>query len=119
MWEDFDAEWHESAEEVMSGMKEWRLKHPRATLREIEDALDERLAKMRVRMLADTAMASGAAEMMCGEDGARLTCPTCGEELEARGKHERLLMSQYNQTLRIERRYGVCPQCAAGFFPSG
>jgi DNA repair exonuclease SbcCD ATPase subunit len=114
--EDFDAKWQELAEQVMSGMKEWRLKHPRATLSEIEKALDERLAKMRARMLADTALASAAAEMTRGEG---LACPTCGKELEVRGRHERVLTSQHNQTLRIERRYGVCPQCEAGFFPSG
>jgi predicted RNA-binding Zn-ribbon protein involved in translation (DUF1610 family) len=119
MREDFDAKWHEFAEDVMSGMKEWRIKHSRATLREIESALDERLAKMRARMLADTAMASAAAEMTSGEGGERMTCPVCGEELEARGKQERLLTSQYNQTMRIERKYGVCPHCEAGFFPSG
>ena len=26
--QDFDAKWDELAEEVMSGMKEWRLQHP-------------------------------------------------------------------------------------------
>lgn len=119
MREDFDAKWRELAEEVMSGMKEWRLRHPRATLHEIENALDERLAKMRARMLADTALASAAAEMTRGEGGEGLACPTCGKELEMRGRHERVLTSQHNQTLRIERRYGVCPQCEAGFFPSG
>jgi hypothetical protein len=119
MRKDFDAKWNELAEEVTSGMKEWRLEHPRATLCEIENALDERLGKMRARMLADTALASAAAEMMCGEEGERLRCPTCGSELEMRGKQERLLTSQHNQTLRLERRYGVCPQCEAGFFPFG
>jgi hypothetical protein len=34
MREDFDVRWHELAEEVISGMKEWRLQHPKATLRE-------------------------------------------------------------------------------------
>lgn len=63
MREDFDDKWEELAEEVMSGMKEWRIQNPRATLREIERALDERLAKMRVRMLADVALASEAAEL--------------------------------------------------------
>ena len=32
-------------EEVMSGMKEWRLQHPKATLTEIEITLDERLGR--------------------------------------------------------------------------
>ena len=49
---DFDAQWEQLAEEVMSGMKEWRLQHPKASLREIERALDERLGKMRARMVA-------------------------------------------------------------------
>ncbi len=46
---DFDAQWDELAAEVLSGMKEWRLQHPKATLRQIETALDERLGKMRAR----------------------------------------------------------------------
>jgi|GEM_PF-1287802 len=44
---DFDAQWEALAAEVLSGMKEWRLQHPKATLPEIEHALDERLAKMQ------------------------------------------------------------------------
>jgi hypothetical protein len=40
---DFDARWNALAEEVITGMKEWRLQHPKATLREIERALDEEL----------------------------------------------------------------------------
>lgn len=45
----FDRRWNELAEAVMTGMKEWRLQHPRATFRQIEAALDERLARMRAR----------------------------------------------------------------------
>jgi len=116
---DFDAKWHELAEEVMSGMKEWRIQHPRATLREIEATLDERLGKMRARMLADAALASAAADISRGEGEERPVCPECGKELEARGKQERQLTSQSNQVLRLERSYAVCPQCEAGFFPSG
>jgi len=119
MPKDFDAKWHEVAEEVMSGRKAWRIEHPRATLCEIEKALDEHLAKMRVRMLADAAMASAAVEITKGEEGEPALCPECGEKMEARGKQERLLTSQHNQVLRLERSYGVCPHCGAGFFPSG
>jgi len=41
MKKDFDAQWRTLSEEVLSGMKEWRLQHPRATLSEMEAALDE------------------------------------------------------------------------------
>ena len=60
---DFDVQWHELAEEVLSGMKEWRLQPPKAKLREIEAALDERLGKMCARMLQDAALASAAADI--------------------------------------------------------
>ena len=114
---DFDAKWHELAEEVMSGMKEWRLQHPKATLREIERALDERLAKMRARMLQDAALASAAADMQANEEEERPVCPECGARLESRGKQERHVTTLHNQELRLERSYGVCPTCGAGFFP--
>jgi len=39
-------------------MKEWRVQHPRATLSEMEVALDESLNRMRARMLEDMALAS-------------------------------------------------------------
>ncbi|MEZ4768890.1 MAG: hypothetical protein R2844_10755 [Caldilineales bacterium] len=51
---DFDAQWEQLAEEVMSGMKEWRLQHPRASLREIESALDERLGSSAAQQWLQT-----------------------------------------------------------------
>ena len=59
---EFDRRWNALAADVMIGMKDWRVAHPRATLREIETALDERLARMRARMLEDLALASPAAD---------------------------------------------------------
>jgi ribosomal protein S27AE len=119
MRDDFDARWHELAEEVMSGMKEWRLQHPKATLREIEQALDERLGKMRVRMLQDAALASAAADIKAAPAQEKPVCPKCGVVLESRGRGSRELATHHNQTMELERSYGVCPQCGEGFFPPG
>ena len=119
MKQDFDAKWDELAEEVMSGMKEWRLQHPKATLREIEQALDERLAKMRARMLQDAALASSAADIKAAQEAERPRCPECGAPLAERSHALRRLTTQHNQTLALERSYGVCPQCGAGVFPPG
>ena len=41
MRDDFDSQWRELAEEVLTGMTEWRLQHPKARLSEIEQALDD------------------------------------------------------------------------------
>jgi hypothetical protein len=42
-----ESRWQALADEVLTGMKEWRLQHPGASLREIDAALDERLSRVR------------------------------------------------------------------------
>lgn len=112
---DFDREWERLAEEVLSGMKEWRLQHPRATLSEMEEALDERLNRMRARMLEDMALASAAANL--SEAKARPCCPHCGTPLIARGKRRRGVQTNGGEEIVLERSYGVCPRCQVGLFP--
>ena len=86
--EDLDARWHQVAEDVMTGMKEWRIAHPQATFREIEAALDERLARLRARMLEDALLVSRAADWEAGS-GASPVCPECGHPwIDAGGKRE-------------------------------
>ena len=85
-----EPEWRAMSLEVIEGMQEWRTQHPKATLREIEQALDERLQRLRARMLQDTALASAAREWEAG-----------------------------SEEVRLEREYGVCPVCGTGFFPPG
>ena len=46
MQEAFDRRWHQLAQEVLSGIHDWRVQHPRATLTEIEEELDHRLNRM-------------------------------------------------------------------------
>ncbi len=116
---DFDQRWEKLSEEVLSGMKEWRLQHPRATLREMEAALDERLARMRARMLEDMALASRAANWKAEQTESKPVCPGCGEPLVSRGQEKRCLQTQGGEEIVLERRYGVCPKCGAGFFPPG
>ena len=113
--EEFDVRWRQLSEEVLVGMKEWRQAHPRATLREIETALDEKLAKVRARMLEDVALASKATDLV--ESGERVGCPTCGREMEAHGQEERTLTTTGNQEVVLKRSYAVCPACGAGLFP--
>jgi uncharacterized protein with PIN domain len=118
MWNEATAaRWQQEVDAVLSGMKEWRLQHPRASLREIETALDERLARVRARMLEDLALASAAARVREAPEGERPRCPTCGGPLEARGTEKRTLTTTYNQPIVLERSYASCPACQAGLFP--
>jgi hypothetical protein len=104
-------------EEVLVGMKDWRVQHPKATLQEIEEALDERLGRLRARMLEDGALASRASDWKDAEAEERPKCPLCGQPLVARGKKTRRLQTQGGQEVALKRSYGVCPTCQSGLFP--
>ena|SRR6266508_1434624 len=112
------SDWLALFEEVDAGFREWRREHPRATLTEIERALDERWAKARAAMLADATQASASADFG-GAGAERPHCPGCHVPLQARGKHRRRLRTQGDQEIPLERDYGECPQCGDAFFPSG
>lgn len=110
--------WEQLAAEVISGMAEWRLQHPKATLSEIEAALDERLAGMRARFLEDAALASGVADLQReGVEG--VVCAQCGGQVRLEGKRQRQVRTHGGQKLELERSYVICPRCEVGFFPPG
>jgi hypothetical protein len=117
MRSDFDGRWEELSQEVRAGVKQWRLEHPKATLSEIEQALDERLARLRARMLEDLALASAAADLSGEVEQPRAVCPDCGSALESRGQQFRQLRTHADQPIALWRSYGVCPTCQVGFFP--
>ncbi len=111
------AKWKELSEEILQGMSDWRERHPKATMREIEAEIDQRLSVLRAKMIADTAMASAQAEWDRGVSG--VVCPQCGEKLEKKGKKKRKLATQGGRHVELVREYGVCPKCGQGIFPPG
>jgi len=102
--------------DILSGMHEWRLQHPDATITEIEQALDERWYRLRARMLQDLALEREAANW---QDGAadRPTCLDCGRPLIRRGRQPRTLRTHGGQQVTLTRSYGYCPSCKKGHFP--
>jgi hypothetical protein len=113
------SDWEKLAREVLSGMKEWRVQHPRATFAEIEEEIDERVNEMRAKMLEDAVHWSEAVDLAAEEDGKRMHCKQCGRILQDRGKQSRTLTTQGNKSIELERSYGYCPTCRVGFFPPG
>jgi hypothetical protein len=114
---DFEGRWRRLREEVMVGIQEWRLPHPRATLEEIEAAVDERLARFRARRLQEVALASRAADRPRTAAPERPVCPTWGGSVALRGPRERRLMTHQGQPLSLERSDVVCPAGQVGGFP--
>ena len=109
------SEWEVLAEEVFTGFREWRVQHPRATFKEIETALDERLARVRARMLADAAVASATADL----GAERPVCPDCGGRLALAGQEARTLVTTYEQQVRLVRSATECTACGRRVFPPG
>jgi hypothetical protein len=116
---DVEKRWRELVEEAIGGMKGWRQEHPKATFKEIETALDERLAKVRAQMLEDVAMFSGMTDITALKADQRPRCPEpkCSTPLESRGQEPRSLLTNHNQAISLSRSYAECPACGRGLFP--
>ena len=104
------------SDEILSGMHEWRLQHPDATLTDIEHALDERWYRLRARMLHDLALEREAANWQATASQ-RPACPECGRTLIRRGRQPRQLKTHGDHSLTLTRSYGFCPRCKKGHFP--
>ncbi len=111
------AEWGRLSEGVFSQIEQWRREHPKATFEQIEAAVDERLAEVRVRVLEDAVLASEVADPSDAEPNP--TCGHCGLAMERRGTPGRRLLTDHNRSISLERAYFVCPSCGEGLFPPG
>jgi RNase P subunit RPR2 len=111
--EDLQKRWEEEGEDIFAAVAQWRAAHPKATLAEIEQAVDEQLNRLRARMIAQ---ASAAADH---EGSQELVCEQCGQPLQARGRAKRRWQIHGGQEVEVERTYVTCPQCGGGFIPSG
>ena len=109
--------WDALSDEILTGMADWRAQHPKATMREIELELDERLASLRSRMLQDIALRSAATDWRTAALAERPVCQVCGTPLVLRGKHARQLQTHGGQSVTLTRSYALCPTCKRGLFP--
>ncbi len=111
-----DPQMRQLMDDILSGMKEWREQHPKASFYEIERETMKRMAQLQARLMQELAQATQASEW--GE-GVGPTCPECGAKMEKRGQQERSLQAQGGEEVVLKRSYAVCPQCGAGIFPPG
>jgi hypothetical protein len=79
----YEQHWHEVAPEVLLEMNTWPEEHPTATMQEIEEEVDTRMAQMRARLVEGLAMSSAAAEVGSRASDQPACCPTCGGVLQA------------------------------------
>lgn len=104
----------EQSQAVVQEIRRWRQAHPKATLAEIERAVDEQINQVRARMIEEIAQSSEE-EWPLSEK----ICPQCGKRMVARGKHKRVLQTQGEQSVTLNRGYQSCSHCGYSFFPPG
>ncbi len=112
-------QWTELSDQALHDVADWRQQHPHATLKEIEQAVDHHLGRLRARLVQDTAQASPLAGPQPAASDERPRCPQCDRPLQARGKQRRRLLSHQGQDLELDRSYWVCAACGGGVFPPG
>jgi hypothetical protein len=111
--------WRTLSDEVLTTLQTWRAAHPRATLAEIEGATEAQVARLRARLVEDTAQASPRRDWTAAPAAEQPPCPVCGQRLQGRGLDTRRLTIPGGQAVVLHRRYATCSACGTGLFPPG
>ena len=111
--------WRDLSEQILTGMKEWRHHHPKATFREIEDEVHSRMSQLEAQLIQDTAQQSKSQTWSHAISQDHPICPICKTPLQGRGKRQRRLQGAGGQEVLLSREYGTCPTCGTGLFPPG
>lgn len=114
-----EEDWKTLSEQILTDIKEWRRSHPKATFREIEDEVHQRMSRLEAKLIQDTAQESQSRSWSGASPDERPSCPVCGSQLHARGKRQRKLQGAGGQEVTLNREYGTCPNCGTGLFPPG
>jgi hypothetical protein len=101
------AEIDRSTEELLRWVKE----HPKCTLRELEERIQEWKTRMGVPLLEAAAAMQGTGRWAEG------AC-SCGGQWVFQGDRERQVMTSQG-VIRWKRAYFTCERCGRGFFPPG
>jgi hypothetical protein len=109
--------WTESFQQASEKVSQWRETHPRANFTEIENSVDEQLARVRVAMIQDLALESELTDIKQLKPEARPQCPECRQPLAANGQQTRQLITNHEQSVKLERSKGYCRRCGVSFFP--
>ncbi len=110
--------WRDLQDKINAAIEEWRRENPEATLTEIEEAVDSRMADVRTKMVEDLAQGGRTANLKRLAKEERPECPQCGQRVAANGKGRRKLKTYRGQVIELERDQAYCTSCEVTFFPS-
>src|SRR5260370_986046 len=101
--------WQDASQDVAQELAEWRRAHPKATLTQIEDAVGEAMQKLQARALGQVVHARAVADVAAQPGDERPRCPTCGGQLEPRGRQRRRIRPARQRT-----QLDLARSCAGG-----
>ena len=99
-------------DELARKLSQWHQANPKATLTEIEEAVEAELAIVRRQLVEELA------QEKIGEQKVP-DCPQCGQKMVKNGQRKRKLKGKEGQTLQLNRQQWRCLHCGATFFPPG
>lgn len=98
--------------ELVRKLSQWHQANPRATLTEIEEAVEAELAIVRKQLVEELAQEKTVEQKVPD-------CPQCGQKMVKNGHRERQLKSKEGQTIQLKRQQWRCLNCGATLFPPG
>ena len=103
----------EQPDELTEKMRQWRQANPKATLTEIEEAVETELAQLRKQLVEEMVQEKAAGSQEEPD------CPQCGRKMVKNGRRQRKLKSKEGQTIQLDRQHWRCLSCGATLFPPG
>lgn len=99
--------------ELARKMSQWRQANPKATLTEIERAVEAELAEWRRQLVQELVQEEAGGQPEVPD------CPQCGQAMVKNGRRKRKLQTKEGQTVQLERQQWRCLSCGATLFPPG
>lgn len=103
----------ELSSDLAAKIETWTQANPKATLTEIEIAVDTELAQLRRTIVESIAQTREAVEQIS------YACPQCGRPMAKNGKKKRKLKTKEGQSIELERQQQRCLECGMTLFPPG
>ena len=103
----------QTPDDLMQKIAAWEKENPKATLTEIEEAVDQELAKLREQLVNEIAQMKEAGTQ------SKVACPNCGTQMVKNGKKKRELTMKGDKQVTIERQQMRCLECGMTLFPPG
>ena len=100
-------------ERMYEELRDWREKHPEASIDEIAAQVTVRRRALMGKLLGQLACQHGKGEAVAGQ-----LCPDCGQVMISKGTAGRGV-AHLEGEMELGRAYYYCAPCEAGLFPPG